>query len=99
MTVTSHSLQLVSDLYFSFDQSNQDGILFQLCQLIFLCTPYVVPVRVCVCILERRGKKCIVEKNLLQNISLIFWKCIGRNFKLMTAHSVFFFFPLKVGQD
>lgn len=50
----------------NFDQSNQGGILFQLCQLIFLCTLYVIPVYMCGCILERRGKKCIVEKNLLQ---------------------------------
>lgn len=30
-----------------------------------------------VCILERRGKKCLVEKNFLGKMSLMFWKCVG----------------------
>lgn len=67
MTVTSHSLQLLSDLFFPFvTLSSHGGLLFQLCQLIFLCTLCVVLTYMCGCILERRGKKCIVEKNLLQ---------------------------------
>lgn len=67
MTVTSHSLQLLRDLFFTFvTLSSQGGLLFQLCQLLFLCIPYVVLIYMRGCILERRGKKCIVEKNLLQ---------------------------------
>lgn len=62
-------------------------LLHLLRSFIYICV--CMCIYIYVCILERGGKKCIVEKNLLQEKSLIFWKCTGGNFKLMMSYSFF----------
>lgn len=80
----------------NFDQSSQVFISDHVSSYSFApLTFFYIYICVCmciyiyVCILERGGKKCIVEKNLLQEKSLIFWKCTGGNFKLMMSYSFF----------
>lgn len=46
---------------------------------------------ICVDIFYREEVRSVLwRRTCYKKMSLLFWKCIGRNFKLMTPHSVFF---------
>lgn len=93
LPMASHSLQLLSDIFFSF------VTLIRAIKMVFYSSSassysfalLMLFLYICVDIFYREEVRSVLwRRTCYQRMSLLFWKCIGRNFKLMTPHSVFF---------